>query len=148
MTTCMRWFAALACVLTAAGVDGQSASLPADSLERARTWGRWFEEGKADSLFAAATPGIRGAFASRDALAAAQGEFATQAGRILGVAEERFVWRGGNRQYWRTLNTERAPEPIVLRFVLGRDGRIQGFGLSLVSLVPPIDSGGPPIHRP
>jgi hypothetical protein len=144
---CILWCAGGMFVVITAGAEGQSGSLPADSLERARTWGRWFQEGKADSLFAAVAPGIRGALASRDALAAAQGEFAAQTGRILGVEEERFVWRGGNRQYWRTLSTERAPEPIVLRFVVRPDGRIHGFGLSLVSQVPPIDSGGPVIRR-
>ena len=144
----LRWGTGVLVALAAASAGAQGGSLPADSLERARSWGRWFEEGTSDSLFSAAVPGMRGVFASRESLAAAQQEFAAQAGRVFGTTEERFVWRGGNRQYWRTVNTERAPEPLVIRFVMRPDGRLSGLGISLASQVPPVDSGGPVIVKP
>lgn len=99
-------------------------------------------------MFAAVVPGASGILGSRESLAGAHGQLVAQAGRLISVTEERFVWRGGNRQFWVTFATERAPEPILVRFVVRPDGLIHGFGLSLVSQAPPIDSGGPPIRTP
>jgi hypothetical protein len=149
MTMSRLVFAALAIALASdtALAQGQP-PLPPDSLERARRYMTWFKEAKTDSLWPHVVPGIGGALSSSASLAAMSAEFRTRAGTIRGVVEERFAWRGGNRQFWQTLDASDAPEPILLRWVLGADGRIRGMGLTLLSEAPPVDSGGPVIKRP
>jgi len=119
--------------------------LPVDSLQRGRSYARWFLAGQADSLFAVVMPGISGPLSSRATLAAAMQEAASQLGGGGAVVEERFAWRNGQRQYWHTFTAPAVPEPVVMRFVMGADGRVRGFGMSLQSQVPPADSGGPAI---
>lgn len=119
--------------------------LPADSLEFGRAATRWLVNGAVDSLWARVTPADRGIFASRDSLAQAVLGFAARAGSIQGKVEERFVWRGGQRQYWQTVNASNVPEPIVVRWVMRPDGRMSGLGINPVSNTPPVDSGGPVI---
>lgn len=132
-------------VIAAEGGAQSQGALPSDSLTRARAYTRWFVNGETDSLWAVVVPGGSGPLSTRDALAGAQADFGARAGEVGKVLEERFVWRQGMRQFWTTMNASSAPEPVVVRWVLRPDGRIQGIGLSLASSVPATDSGGPVI---
>ena len=119
--------------------------LPADSLAIARRWSGWFLTGHADSLAAAATPEFLAEMGGVDALRDAQGMVAQRAGLAMRVIEERFAWRNGRRQYWRTMEMTTFPEPFVLRFVMLENGRLTGLGLGPLSAVPAADSSGPVI---
>lgn len=118
-------------------------SLPKDSLERARLWTRLFTANKVDSLWGTITPTPSGPFSSRDNLAQLLGRFAEQSGGNATVTGERWIWRGGNRQYWATLSLAGQPEDLVIRWVMRPDGTFGGFGLNPVGQSPPIDSAGP-----
>lgn len=119
--------------------------LPADSLERGRAATRWLISGAVDSLWAAVIPTERGIFTSRESLAQAILTFASQAGTVTGKVEERFVWRGGHRQYWQVVNVSAMPEPVQIRWVMRPDGKLAGLGINPISMAPTVDSGGPVI---
>lgn len=119
--------------------------LPADSLERIRRYTDWFLAGQLDSVWAHVNARGRGAF-TRELLAERRAMMAQATGGTFELVEERFVWRGGARQYWRTMRSPAAPEDFVLRWVVGSDGELEGMGLNLASGVPPVDSGGPVIR--
>lgn len=136
--------ASAVCALAPHTVAAQS-RLPADSLDRIRRYTDWFLAGQLDSVWAHVNTRGRTAF-TRDALTERHGMLLQGTGGAFDTIEERFVWRNGSRQFWRTMRAPAAPENIVLRWVVGSDGEIEGMGLSLVSSTPPIDSGGPVIR--
>jgi hypothetical protein len=111
--------------------------LPVDSLSVARRWSGWFLTGHADSLAVRATPEFLAEMGGVEGLRDAQGMVAQRAGLAMRVIEERFVWRNGRRQYWRTMEMTNFPEPFVMRFVMLEDGRLSGLGLGPLSAVPP-----------
>lgn len=138
-----------ACLCTAALLPAavESQALPADSLERARRYSAWFFAGQADSLHAYVVPGATGVLASPASLTALIGRFRDVAGSVGALVSEQWVWRGGSRQYWRTMNAAGADEPFVLRWVITSQGLIGGVGINPQSSSPPADSAGP-ILRP
>ncbi len=134
----------LCLLLTARSSAAQTAPLPADSVELGRSWTRWFISGQVDSLWPHVLPGT-GPLASKEALAAAMRQLE---GQVSGVAEDRFLWRGRNRQFRSDLHILSLPEPLVLRWIMRPDGKIGGIGISPLSQVPPVDSLGPPLRKP
>jgi hypothetical protein len=118
--------------------------LPADSLARMRQYSEWFLRGQIDSLVAHVTPTARASITA-ELLTTRRGQFTQNAGVQIEVLEERFVWRGNARQYWRTMRTSTAPEPVLLRWVISPDGTLSGIGLNPQSATPPADSLGPVI---
>ena len=122
--------------------------LPDDSLARGRRYATWFLTSQIDSLTANMSPGTLTALGGRDGLTQRMAEIAARAGQVTGVVEERFVWRNGQRQYWRVVNTTGVSEPVAIRIVISSKGEMIGFGANPLSSVPPIDSGGPPIRKP
>lgn len=122
-------------------MGAQVAPLPADSVAIARRAATWFMAGEVDSLLTL-MPRVSERVANNARQMSAQ--FRSTAGAEASLRGERWVWRSAQRQYWRTMAvTGDAPEPIVLRFVIGADGMVEGIGLSLLSTVPPIDSAPP-----
>lgn len=119
--------------------------LPGDSLTRMRRYTEFFLKGEIDSVWAHINESGRRAIPSRERVVELNALFRQQAGVEVELLEERFVWRGPARQYWRTMRTSLGPEPAVLRWVIGADGEIAGVGLNPLSAVPPADSGGPVI---
>jgi hypothetical protein len=136
--------AGIACAIAPHVATAQS-RLPADSLDRMRRYTDWFLAGQVDSVWAHVNTRGRTAF-TREALAERHGMLLQATGGAFDTVEERFVWRNGARQFWRTMRAPAAPENLVLRWVVGGDGEIEGMGLNLASGVPPIDSGGPVIR--
>ncbi len=144
----VRTLALVAAALLVVAAQSQAQRLPTDSLEIARGYARWFLGGHTDSLIARIPPAALGDLGGRDGIARSQGMVSERAGREAAVIEERFVWRGGKRQYWRTMQMTGMEEHFLLRFVIESDGRLGGYGLGLAQQAPPVDSGGPPIRRP
>jgi hypothetical protein len=122
--------------------------LPDDSLAIGRRYATWFLTSQIDSLTANMSAGTLTALGGRDGLTQRMAEIAARAGQVTGVVEERFVWRNGQRQYWRVVNTTGVSEPVAIRIVISPKGEMIGFGANPLSSVPPIDSGGPPIRKP
>lgn len=123
-------------------------SLPADSLELGRTYARWFMAGGTDSLLAVMRPDLIASLGGRAGVLDGQAMVATRAGAESGLIEERFVWRNGQRQYWRKMQMTVLEEPFLLRFVILEDGGIGGIGMGPASAAPPVDSGGAAIIKP
>jgi hypothetical protein len=113
--------------------------LPADSMELARAFTRWFYTAQTDSLIAHTAPGGRSADQTKADILGNLAQLTSRAGHELWVVEEKFITRNGRRQYWRTAKFSDFDEPILVRFVMDEQGRITGFGLSPKSQAPPID---------
>ena len=148
MPRSVRWtLIALALLITAPFVAplAAQAKLPNDSLELGRKWSLWFLGGRADSLASAMAPDMLQSHGGVAGITEAQAMVAERAGLMKSVMEEKFVWRNGQRQYWRTMAMSVLPEPFLLRFVMTSDGRISGVGLGPLSEAPPVDSSGPAI---
>lgn len=113
--------------------------LPADSLALARRYAGFITASQADSLFAVLSPPMQSRMGSVDQLRAQMDGLASQAGTETSMTEERWVSRGGQRQYWRFSNFSAAPEQVVIRLVIGPDGLVTGIGISPASQLPPVD---------
>ena len=115
------------------------AKLPADSLELARKYARWFYTAQTDSLVAHSALGNQTVDQMKAQITGSLGELTSRAGTEVEVLEEKFVTRNGRRQYWRTAKFSDFGEPLLIRFVLDEKGLINGFGLGPKSQAPPID---------
>lgn len=125
----------------------QAPPLPADSTARARDFARLLLSGKADSLWPNVQQGGTGNFATQEAFSAFVQQLSSRAGTLGEVIEQRWGWRGGNRQFWHVQNLSEAPEPIVLRLIITPGGKLAGIGLQPQSAAPAMDSLGPVLPR-
>lgn len=112
---------------------------PIDSLARARQYTAWLYAGQADSLLAHSTGETRAQFAEPPGYGRLSETIAQRAGFELAVMEETWKLRNGSCQYWRTARVSGMEEPLLLRWVLDREGRIAGIGLGPLSQAPPVD---------
>ncbi len=139
--------AALVTLCLATPAAAQQA-LPKDSLELGRKVVGWLMRGPADSVFAYLDIAFSAQVGGVAGITGQQQMLATRAGAETGVMEERFAWRSGKRQYWRTMNVEKLGEPLLVRVVIEPTGLISGLGINPLSMAPPADSAGPPIKKP
>jgi hypothetical protein len=128
---------AVASAQTAAAPKPKPAQLPLDSMERARKLTKWFYSNQLDSILVQVDSASRGQ--TRTALERNLSTLAERAGEEVQVIEEKFITRGGMRQYWRTAKFSSMGEPVLLRFVMSPSGAYAGIGLSPLSSAPPID---------
>lgn len=140
-------FAVLVSVCIASPVAAQQ-PLPKDSLELGRKVAGWMMRGPADSVFAYLDVGFSAQIGGLAGLAEMQQMISSRAGAEKGVVEERFAWRNGKRQYWRSMNVENLGEPLLVRVVIEPTGLVSGLGINPLSMAPPSDSAGPPIKKP
>lgn len=133
---------------TGVGTVADAQRLPSDSLAVARRYAQWFLAGQVDSIVPRVPAAALDALGGRDGIQRAGATVAERAGAELRVVEERFVWRNGKRQYWRTMAMSAMDQHFLLRIVLEHDGRFGGYGLGTADGPPPVDSGGPPIRPP
>ncbi len=133
---------------TAASAAAQATPpLPADSTQRARNYARWILTAQADSLWPFVAQGGTGNFSTLDAFRSFVGGLQARAGVPGAVLEERWIWRGGARQFWHErVVSGLTEEPLVLRLVMLPDGRLGGVGASPKPNAPPADSSGPVIR--
>ncbi|HWA40168.1 MAG TPA: hypothetical protein VG712_01060 [Gemmatimonadales bacterium] len=114
-------------------------TLDYDSLAFGRQLTSWFYAGESDSLFAH-SPAEMQAQMTKEAWGQAMMQFVGRAGSEASLVEERWVKRGGKRQYWRVFNaTEFTQEPVMLRWVLLPGKMIGGVGMNPASQAPPVD---------
>ena len=138
----------LALATMAISAPAAAQRLPADSLEIGRRYARWFLAGHADSIAGSIPADWLARLGGRDAIVQSQAVVAERAGREATLIEERFVWRNGKRQYWRTMQMTAMEEHFLLRVVIEHDGRFGGYGIGPAGSAPPVDSSGAPIRRP
>ncbi len=122
--------------------------LPKDSLEIGRKVVGWLMRGPADSVFAYLDIAFSAQVGGVAGISEQMQTLTTRAGAETSVMEERFAWRNGKRQYWRTMNVEKLGEPLLVRVVIEPSGLISGLGINPLSMAPPADSAGPPIKKP
>lgn len=115
------------------------AALPADSLDLARKYTKWFYEQQVDSLVAHHPADARKDAALATRLLNSYKGLTDRAGKELWVSDERFITRNGERQYWRTASFSGYDEPVLVRWVMNSKGEITGLGLGPKSDAPPID---------
>ena len=133
-----RWALSLILLAGAAGTAQAQQTMPADSLEHARTLATQFLWGALDSVYAHFSPELKGQVSAADLQDQFDGLVA-RAGVETEVIEEKFVKRNGDTQYWRTANFSHYPDPILFRWAFNPAGEIDGFGLGPASQAPPID---------
>lgn len=116
------------------------AQAPVDSLALARQYTTWLYAGEADSLVAHSTDETRNEEGARDRLLQLSQLIAQRAGHELEVSEETWKLRNGECQYWRTAQFSAMEEPLLIRWVLDRTGRIAGYGAGPYTQAPPVES--------
>ncbi|HUF25793.1 MAG TPA: hypothetical protein VMM18_02330 [Gemmatimonadaceae bacterium] len=131
---------ALAAFLLAAPLGAQTADESRTrSLELARRYTTWFYTGEADSLWANMSPRMKRRLGTARELIDIHRRLITEGGAEIAVLEERFVTRYKRAQYWRTARFSEVSEPVLLRWVIAPDGRIDAMGLGPLSRAPSVD---------
>ena len=134
------WIAVLALCAASLTPSVARAQAPVDSLALARQYSVWLFAGEADSLLAHSTEETRNEEGARDRFLQLSKLIADRAGHELEVSEETWKLRNGDCQYWRTSQFSAVDEPILIRWVLDRTGRIAGFGAGPYTQAPPVES--------
>ena len=134
------WLAVLALAAASLAPSSARAQAPVDSLALARQYSLWLYAGEADSLLAHSTEETRNEEGARDRFVQLSKLIADRAGTELEVSEETWKLRNGDCQYWRTSQFSAVDEPILIRWVLDRQGLIAGFGAGPYSQAPAVES--------
>ena len=119
-----------------APVTARAQETPVDSLALARQYTEWLLAGEVDSLKAHSTE------ESRTDIEYSQVSqlIAQRAGHELEVSEETWKLRNGDCQYWRTSQFSVMDEPLLIRWVLDPQGRIEGLGAGPLTQAPEVES--------
>jgi len=134
------WLAALAFCGAILAPGAARAQAPVDSLALARQYTMWLYAGEADSLIAHSVEETRNEAGARDRYVQMSQLIAQRAGFELEVSEETWKLRNGDCQYWRTAQFSAMEEPLLIRWVLDRQGLIAGFGAGPYAEAPPVES--------
>ena len=133
----------LTVTITIAGgipVAARAQDAPVDSLALARQYTQWLYAGEVDSLLAHSTEETRAQMTENGAFSRLSDMIAQNAGFELEVSEETWKLRNGDCQYWRTAQFSEIEEPILLRWVLDPEGKIEGIGAGPLTQAPVVES--------
>lgn len=133
------WLSVIGISLASVAPAGAQAP-PVDSLALARQYTQWLYVGRADSLLAHSTDAVREEYAEGPGYARYGETIAERAGVELEVIEETWKLRNGDCQYWRTARFSNMEEPLMVRWVLDPEGRIEGIGLNPAGQAPPVEA--------
>jgi hypothetical protein len=111
-----------------------------DSLALARQYTQWLYAGEADSLLAHSTEETRAEMAKENSFTRTSQTIAERAGFELEVSEETWKLRNGDCQYWRVAQFSEMEEPLLIRWVLDPQGRIEGLGAGPWTQAPPVEA--------
>lgn len=134
------WLAILTLCAAPLVPSAARAQAPVDSLALARQYTLWLYAGEADSLLAHSTDETRNEEGARDRFLQLSKLIADRAGSELEVSEETWKLRNGDCQYWRTAQFSAVDEPLLIRWVLDPQGRIDGYGAGPYMQAPPVES--------
>ena len=132
--------AVIAMVIGSAGPARAQDPASVDSLALARKYTLWLYTGAVDSLEANGSERYRSGEVEQPEYARLAGMIAERAGFETRVVEETWKLRNGRCQYWRVAEFVKMDEPILVRWVLGPAGKIDGVGLGPLSQAPPVES--------
>jgi hypothetical protein len=133
------WILALgAAALTPVSAPAQEAAV--DSLALARQYTQWLYAGETDSLLAHSTEETRAGMAEENSFTRYSQMIAERAGFELEVSEETWKLRNGDCQYWRVAQFSEMEEPLLIRWVLDPQGRIEGLGAGPWTQAPPVEA--------
>ena len=133
------WILALgAAALAPVSAHAQEAGV--DSLALARQYTQWLYAGETDSLLAHSTGETRVDDPEGDDFTRLSKMIADHAGFELEVSDETWKLRNGDCQYWRTAQFSATEEPILIRWVLDPQGRIEGVGAGPWTQAPPVEA--------
>ncbi|MEE9206757.1 MAG: hypothetical protein V3U67_00080 [Gemmatimonadota bacterium] len=121
--------------------------LPPDSMEIGAKYTGWFLDGEADSLWAHFTHEQQER-RSTDDIRSVMDQVLTVAGIEAEVIEQKYVMRHGMPQFWHTASFTDFEEPLMIRWVITPEGRIDGFGMNPLSQAPEIDPAPAPGAAP
>jgi len=137
----MRGWMALAIGAAAlAPAQALAQDAPVDSLALARQYTQWLYAGEADSLLAHSSEETREEQGAAADFTRVSEMIAQRAGFELEVSEETWKLRNGDCQYWRTAQFSTMDEPVLIRWVLDPQGRIEGFGAGPLGQAPEVES--------
>lgn len=127
----MKTTTALLAALALAAAAPLAAQQPADSarMSLGRTYARWFQEGRTDTLWALFTPQMRGAVPSAERLAALRQSVTERAGAEGQVVSESAREVGQGVLYERVSRYATSPVPLRLTIATTAGGQIAGFGI-------------------
>ncbi|CAN5882031.1 hypothetical protein BH20GEM1_BH20GEM1_04030 [soil metagenome] len=123
-----------------APVSARAQEAAVDSLALARQYTQWLYAGEADSLLAHSTDETRVDDPQGDGFTRLSRMIADHAGFELEVSEETWKLRNGDCQYWRTAQFSDMEEPLLVRWVLDPQGRIEGMGAGPWTQAPPVEA--------
>jgi hypothetical protein len=129
-------------VTAAFGVPAEACAQDAavDSLALARQYSEWLYAGEADSLLAHSVEETRTEMSENGGFTRLSQMIAEHAGFELEVSEETWKMRNGQCQYWRTAQFSAMEEPLLVRWVLDPQGRIEGIGAGPLTQAPEVES--------
>lgn len=113
---------------------------PVDSLALARQYTQWLYAGEVDSLLAHSTEETRTKMGASGDFTRVSELIAERGGFELEVSEETWKLRNGDCQYWRTAQFSAMDEPLLIRWVLDPQGRIDGLGAGPFTQAPEVES--------
>ena len=109
-------------------------------MELGRTYTRWFLNGDADSLVAVTDSAMLANGGGKAWLVDKINQVALRAGAQTKVLVEKMTRRKGIPQFWHEADfAELTGGPLVIRWLMGADGRIIGLGLGRKSQTPEPD---------
>jgi hypothetical protein len=135
-----HWCALLTIALSVSAGAARAQESTVDSLALARQYTMWLYVGEVDSLLAHSTDEFRGDHAQEPSFTIMSRLIAERAGFETEVIEETWKLRNGDCQYWRTAEFSNIDEPLLIRWVLDRAGRIDGVGGGPLSQAPPVEA--------
>jgi hypothetical protein len=116
---------------------------PADEarfLALGKQYTRWFLNGFADSLSAAVAPEVLEKLGGADGIRDQMNMVAERAGSETRMLVEKMTMRNGQPQFWHEGEfSVLTSEPLVVRWIFDKDGKITGAGLGPKSQTPPPD---------
>ncbi|HRP08451.1 MAG TPA: hypothetical protein PLL69_08180, partial [Gemmatimonadales bacterium] len=100
-------------------------------MELGRNVTRWFFNGAADSMYAAASEDTRKAMGGVEGIREQMDEITNRAGYRTLVVEEKMTRRDGMPQFWHeALFSDYTNEPLVFRWIFNEQGELVGAGIN------------------
>ena len=104
-----------------------------------KTYIRWMMAGRADSLATGFDPSTLEQMGGAAALRENMDKLSERAGSQTTVIADYMTRRNSYPQFWHEANFSGMDEPVVIRFVLDKEGKIIGTGVGPKSRTPAID---------
>lgn len=99
------------------------------AMEQGRRYTGWLYQKRYARLWQRMTPEMQGLFATPAEFGSFAGRALARVGPELRMADEDLTESAGERVYSRTASFSSAPRPLLLQWVLTKDGEVSGFAV-------------------